>query len=343
MALPYKPKAIIKVDEVDISDNLELVGYVLTVDDNIGFDNDRLALTISSDKYIPIVSEKSNIEVTLGYEDNGGENSRFLGKFKLAEYDINLDRSGGRTINIVGSAIEYGAENLDSHNSRVWEDKLFRNIVSNIANNYNLSFDIDPTLAIETINYEVQDSSDQIFLSKLCKRFDAYMKIFDNKIYIYKRGNQLNKNGTLPEIVLYGALGINDNVIISSNRGKSFLKTYTGIEVQYKSGDSVETITRGQSADAKHVLKLPYIYDNAALAAQIARSKSAQLGRLNEVITFDVYGNPFLQSGAIIEVKEYDKDFDGRYFIDSCVHNFSKSYTCRLTCSVLEPTSGRVI
>ena len=337
MSLPYKPKAVIEIDGENIADKLAMVAYSLTVDDNIGYDNDRLSLSISSNLYIPVIDKDSRIKVTLGYADDAiGVLTRFMGEFTLSEYNINISREGFRTLDIVGSAIEYGVSSLDSHRTRTWTDVTFREIVSTIANSHGLSFEIQSNLSGESFSHEVQDTSDQIFLSNICKRFDAYIKVFANRIYIYQRGEQVNDNKVNPEIVLYGSLGTKDNSIISANYGKTFKKSYSGIEVQYKSGESVETIARGDTSDTKHTLKLPYVYDNATLANQVARAKIAQLGRLTEVITFDTVGDPNLQSGATLVISEFDSAFDGKYFIDSCVHKFSGAYTCQLTCTLID-------
>lgn len=339
MVLNYIPAAKVTANDIDITEKLALTSFVLTVDDNIGYENDRLTMTILDvNRNIKLLDKDTKLKVVLGYKSNFNSEfvqSRLMGEFELSEYSINVSRDGGRVLNFVGSAISHGVKGLASTNTRNWVDVTFGQVVRTIANEYELGVEIQSDLVSKEIAYENQDGPDQEFISYLAKRYDAYVKVFNGTIYIYQRGKFQEEAGSDNVVNLYGADGNNDNVIIDANYQKKYKESYTGVEVRYKSGEEIQTVSVGNVSDNESVLKLPLVYDNAALASQIATAKIKQLGRLNEQLTMTVIGNPNLQSGKVIEVQEFDKDINGQYYIDSVVHNFDNGYTCKLVCTLV--------
>lgn len=346
-----RPKALVYIEDQSIMEDLDKFSYSLEIIDNAGYINDSLTITVfdNLDRLVK-PNLKKKFTISLGYEDVStdrlpGVEIRHMGTFEVAEVVVKRTKGEGRMMIVTATGVNYQLKGLTSKRSMAWQNQTLQEIVNIIGKSSGLSFQLSDDLASQVIPYIYQDEEDQQFLSKLALRYDALYKVYDKTIYFQSRGiTQGLTNGTeIAPTILYGELANPyDCTILDIEHKESKYFAYNTVEADYKissadTKDSIKTYKTGVGDD-DHTLKLPLVYDNYAVAKQIADTKFKQLKRLNKTIVATIIGNPLIASGQYVDIQECDREIDGKYFVDEVTHIYDadNGYDTKLNLSLAE-------
>ena len=330
-----KPLINITSGSVNIGAKIYEAGMApfLTISDNIGFINDSFNLTVHNQlpgKNFALPGKGAEFAFSLGY---GDKRIVPFGKYKVTDYQVRINAQLGQVLQVQGLGINYSTKGLANSRQRTWDDGTsLLQVVFSLANSAGLGYYVDFELQGINIGHQVQNESDQAFLSKLAKRYDAIFKVKNNIVYFKKRESFLNSLSSIADTQVLKFNAKNDSDIIDITYNVSELVNYSGVKANYKSGDDVAEVVVGSEGD--NVLVLPLTYDNSSIASSEANTKFKNLARSNEKLYVTTLGNPRLQSGQRIKVEGYRREIvDKTWYVIRADHTIDNSgYFTRLEC-----------
>ena len=330
-----KPLINITSGSVNIGAQIYRAGMApfLTISDNIGFINDSFNLVVQNQlpgKNFTLPERGAEFEFSLGYSD---KKIVPFGKYKVTDYQLRINAQLGQVLQIQGLGINYTTKGLANARQKTWVDGTsLLQVVFSLANSAGLGYYVDFELQGINVGHQIQNESDQAFLSKLAQRYDAIFKVKNNIVYFKKRESFLNSvsNVANQQVLKFNAKSDSDIVDISYN--VSELVNYSGVKANYKSGDDVAEVLVG--SEGNNVLVLPLTYDNGSIASNEARTKFRNLSRSNEKLILTTLGNPNLQSGQRIKVQGYRREIVNQsWYVMRADHIIDNSgYFTRLEC-----------
>ena len=335
MTQGVKPLINITSGSVNIGAKIYEAGMAptLLISDNIGFINDSFNLTVSNQlpgNNFALPARGAEFEFSLGYSD---KQIIPFGKYKVTDYQVRINASAGQTLQVQGLGINYSTKGLANARQRTWVDgTTLLGVVFSLATSAGLGYSVDLSLQNIDIGHQVQNESDQAFLSKLAKRYDAIFKVKNNIVYFKKRETFLTSATTVVPLRTLKFNAKADSDIIDIAYNVSELVNYSGVKANYKSGDDVAEVLVGSEGD--NVLVLPLTYDNASIATSEAQTKFRNLSRSNERLIITTLGNPNLQSGQRIRVEGYRREVvDRSWYVIRADHSIDNSgYFTQLQC-----------
>lgn len=207
---------------------------------------------------------------------------------------------------------------MDGENTRTWKKASIRTIAFDVASKYGLQifFDTSVNPIIEILEQNKQ--SDSSFLLEMLSRFGYCMKIYNNKLVIFREG-EYEKNGIVTTI--------NKNIMNSYSISDSSSKTnFSSATVEYKSGKNTKTYKYQSSNYSGKNLTVSETAENLNEAIFIAKAKLREENKKQLQLNFSMLGINRIVSTNCINIEGFGK-YDGKYYIDKITHNFGNGYT----------------
>lgn len=214
-------------------------------------------------------------------------------------------------------------------------DKSPEEVIKDIFNKYSKFISSSKIDTLQSINKQiVQNEDDYKFVKKIAKENNCDFFSVGEKVYVYN----LKKRKKVAATLSYGK-----NVMHFS---REFQLKKVKVTAYGKNDDSNETISGsyiyetdypyvngGEEVSEKKVIRSPRI-DNIDKAKKIALNEAKELIDSGYSSNIECIGLPELIPGRYVELKDFDKDIDGTFYITEADHNFSPgNYTVSLNIS----------
>lgn len=273
------------------------------------------------------VSKTKMISATIvqkNWHDNGKDAVLNCGTFELDS----VDASGPPTkITLKGTSIPYTSTMRVAKKSKAWENTTLKVIAGQIAKESSLKL---MYLAEKVPKYKRKEqvqTSDIVFLQKLCKAAGLALKVTTLNIVIYDSEEYDNK----PPIktIKYG-----NGDYISYKLGTSLHDTaYTSCHVSYTDPDSKETIESTYTVDSTEgtgqKLEVNEKVSSTSEAYQLAKKRLREKNTQQYTASFTMIGDVQLVAGATVKLKGFQK-FDRKYKITKATHKLTGGYTTQI-------------
>jgi len=324
----------------------------ISLTDNITDDNDELEITcINPGPSITRPPVGASYTLFLGYKETEMVN---MGTFSLEEYSLKGSKSAGHTITIKCNSKTQDST-LTQPRDQAHENKSVGEIVNAVAAKSNYVADVSAYYFTVVIDYEAQqNTTDQVFLSGLAKRYNATFKIKDGVLYFKERSKKTDVNGdAISQVTVTGgedvlgyelvvtpqaqasAVRVNykdedgDNTVVIANYTLGANKA-----VQTSSGDSlfftapiIEPSVNLPTAFEIKIGKfghLPYVFSDKEKAVDAGKSQLADEARKGKELSLTLIGNPRINAGSVVNVTKLSSEIDGEWIMNKVTHKFSK-------------------
>jgi len=296
-----------------------------------GSQSDQLMLTFDDSprtwsKKLAIPENGKKLEVRLGYDLFGAK--ALLGIYYVDQVTLSGSASG-RTLSVTAVP-----KLLLNETTRTWSDTTLGNIIREIAGKNALKDVVSESLSTVAIVLENQTrETDLSFVTRLAEKYGAMAKPAANRLLFLKKGEARNAAGKL-----LNAVSINTDDVIQWSCQLSERTEYHSVvaiwydRVMAKQVQQKATTTNPLSK-SQDVFYLPSAYLDQAEARAAAQAKLDELNRDTYTLSLSVVGNPNLEAGRAINVKQLHSSVDGEWIIRSVSHTLdSGGYQCSLEC-----------
>ena len=273
------------------------------------------------------VSDPKLITATIvqkNWHDNGKDAVLDCGTFELDS----VDASGPPTkITLKGTSIPYTSKMRVERKSKAWENTNLKVIAEQIASESNLKLMYIADNIPKYKRKEQVQTSDIVFLQKLCKAAGLALKVTTMNVVIYDAAEYDSK----PPIktIKYGS-----GDYISYKLGTSLHDTaYTSCHVSYTDPDSKETIESTYTADSTEgtgqTLEVNEKVRSTNEAYELAKKRLREKNTQQFTASFTMLGDVQLVAGATVKLKGFQK-FDRKYKITKATHKLTGGYTTQI-------------
>lgn len=313
---------------VNVSSDIakDLLNFAYT--DNASGAADDIAITLKDDKkkwlseWQPKKGDRIIAAVkTINWRYEGDSQLLKCGAFMVDEPSYM-----GRPITLSLGAISVPANTdfLNIKNSRTWNSATVKEIASSIAKNTGLELYYDTEYNPIIGFIEQSEKTNSAFLSEICNKNGLSMKVYNNKLVIFRESEYENKQ----------AIGtISETNMLTWNAKTTFTDTgYDGCKVSYTDPYSGEVYTYTFRVPGKTGNKIYKVNDNVnsyAEAERLAKSKLRELNKKEYTISITIQGNINMIASSCVNIKDLGT-FDGKYYIDKATHNIGSGYTTQL-------------
>lgn len=312
------PKILVDIDGVPVSGLFFERLISLTITDREGIRSDTLDL-VFNDGAPHFASPRRGAVANVNILSDGGG---FSGSYVIDSVE-NLCLPF--TIRVRGHSADLRSE-MKTNKSRHWDDKSVKDIVAEIAGDY----DLKPKIA-DAVSSHVyawigqQDESDLHFLERLAKRHGALFTIKNGTLLWLKRGAGKTADGTvlppaiiLPTSIVIGSCRMSETDVDRFGKVKAFYQDRAGAKRQ-------EVIVDGDpDADGEHVIRDPFSSKAEAQAAAEAFAREMLRGLVKT--SCSIVGRPALTAGQPLRYLGVHPEVDGPEFIAEMVkHSYTKS------------------
>lgn len=272
------------------------------IEDNSGLQLDSLDLSINNaDDSISIPSTNSIIEIAIGYDDNLYKMGKFV----------------AQNINATSSVISIKAISQDLTKGRIKQNRVFKqktldDVLKTLANDLDLTLQLDNNLKTKQIAYYLQENKTSLeILAELSEIFYCIANIKDNKLVFVSKENTKS-------------IEIQEEEIISITKQDINSKYYNG--VIYNSWNTKTAKLESTKLGAEPYLILQMAVDESLKNSYI-NSKYKEIQE-KQYINVSLKGNPNLQAGFSFSLKEAENysQFNGKYRIEKVTHRYDNTY-----------------
>lgn len=313
------PKVFVDVDGVPVSGIFFERLVSLNIIDREGIQSDSLKL-VFSDAAPHFASPRRGaiVNVTI----LSGVGGAFTGAYVI---DTVVHNCLPYTIEVSGHSADLRAE-MKTNKSRHWDDASVKDIVSEIAGEYDLDTKISDAVSSHVYHwFGQQDESDLHFLNRLAKRHNALFSIKNGVLLWLERGTGKTANGTaipavtiLPFSLIEGECRVTETDVDHYATVKAFYQDRAGSRRQEVSVDA------DPEAEGEHVIREPFSSEEEARSAAEAYAKEMLRGQVKT--SCGIVGRPALMAGQPVKYLGVRPGVDGREFIaDTVRHSYSKS------------------
>ncbi|MBK2258973.1 phage late control D family protein [Francisella philomiragia] len=309
-------------NDVDITKKIKSLGsYNINITDNIGDQADSFSMRISdANSELVFPQNNTKLQVYVGYKDTLHD----FGYFYITDVKYSYSKGQGAFIDVVASSVPFTEtdiyKSMQTSYERSFSNTTVSAVVNTIAQEHNLTADINPTIGAKVVNSISQHNESNIgFLYRFIREYGGVLKPTHSRLLVLADDKGTNVSGATLDTV---SIDISDCNNITYNSKKS--SKYNSVQADYQSTDTakIKTVTVG-SGDP--VLKLSYIYESEELA-QTAASKVLNKSNLNnDTLNLDMTGNPELIAGAPISITGLREDIPQNWYIGTANHSLSKS------------------
>lgn len=163
----------------------------LTINDEAGLKSDSFELVLADDGKIAFPRSKSTLQIYTG-EDS--EHLVFKGTFTVNSVKL---RSPDKQIIISGDAANLGSS-FKTHRDFTWENTTLKTLVETVAQRNGFEASVEDVYADTTISHYVQAAqSDADLVTELAKEHGATMKVANNKLIFFQKGNNQSVSGQI--------------------------------------------------------------------------------------------------------------------------------------------------
>lgn len=305
----------ITVNDKDITEKLKDSIEDLTYTDNASKDSDNISLTMNSIAKLEKFT-KLKLEIITTNWKKEHDNNIFNCGFFLID-DINISGFPEKyEANAINAPIN--TEFLDGEVEKTWSKASFKTILNDIVKKYNLElvYDTSDNPILQTVTQSKK--SDSSFIEELCEKYGFCMKIYNNKVVIYKECEYEKKSSKIK---------IKKTDVKSySISDKTREANYSKIEVEYKTNSDSSKKYIYSTEKTGNTLISSVTAENLQEAILIAKSELRKSNREQIKIELQLIGMTDLVATDCVELEGFS-NYDGKYFIEKIAHNFNSGYT----------------
>lgn len=272
----------------------------------------------------------SMVKISFGYSNKNKE--LFLGYIVSISYEFDdIPKINVNCLDVMGLLMKNIVE------ERKPKGEKLEQIINEVLKKYSkfiTSTKIDTLQPIDKNKEIVQSGDDYNFVKKIAEENDCDFFAVGEKVYVSNLKNRKKVAATL----FYG-----ENVM---NFSREFQLKKVEVTAYGKNDNSNETISesyiyeteypyaiKGEQVSEKKVIRSPKI-DSIDKAKKIAINEAKKLIGSSYSSSIQCIGIPELIPGRYVELKDFDKDIDGSFYITDANHNFSPgNYTVSLNIS----------
>lgn len=207
----------------------------------------------------------------------------------------------------------------DAPQDTTWDSITMSQLGQLIATRYNMQliYDAPQDFVIRALKRTQQ--TDAALLSDTCKKYNLCLKVYSNKLVIYSK--YLYEQRDPVATITYGASNLNTYTFASPIVGTGF----NACTVKYKPVKS-KAINQYEFriAPGGKSLILPESVDDDAQAEMVSKGKLREANEKQFTGSFNLALNLDFVAGATFMVTGFGQ-FDGKYFIETCDHDYGKS------------------
>ena len=288
---------------------------------------------IKDDSCIPEITKLgAKVEVEMGYDE------KLKQVFVGYVYTVNVNVETVTEINYTVEAMDVKAFMMNSRRMDVKPEATnsYSKAVSELLKDYSAYYngaEITETQQLTTpiVQY---DQSDYEFVAGLAKKLNYLFYVFNGKVFFtkYPTGDAAVEIEPSSDMLSFSRdITLSDQVktvIVRSNDEKDPDKPIEGkaSTLKNKVGDGEQKASDAKVIDDK---KTVVIIDNTVNSQEEAEKRAqAELERLSMGFakgSFEVRGIPEIEPGTYVEVKGFNKDLNGKYFVTEVRHEVDSS------------------
>lgn len=313
------PKILVDIDGVPVSGLFFERLVSLTITDREGIRSDTLEIVFNDSAphfESPRRGAVANVTISTG---SGGS---FVGSYVIDSVEnICLPY----TIKVGGHSADLRSE-MKTNKSRHWDNTSVKDIVSEIAGQYDLKAKISDVVSGHIYDWiGQQDESDLHFLERLAKRHGALFTIKNGALLWLELGAGKTADGTVvapaiivPTFLIEGSCRMSETDVDRFATVKAHYQDRAGAKRR-------EVIVDGDpEAEGEHVIRTPFSSKEEATSAAEAFAKEMMRGSVTT--SCSIVGRPSLMAGQPLKYQGVRPGIDGRPFIVEMVkHTFGKS------------------
>ncbi|WP_125781849.1 phage late control D family protein [Pseudoalteromonas rubra] len=328
-----QPYFSIKANGNEVTKRLKDRIVEVSVTQRTGLLSDVCKVRFDNLEELPIqLPEPGNVlEIAMGYKDGTPDTHAALtpvGKFDVGAYELT---GPARALTLYGNSIMWDAD-FKSPRFRSWPPQgdetpvTLGDLVAQIASEYGLQSGVSEVLSSITLPHLEQSESDMQLLTRLALRYDAVMKVAAGKLLFVAKGSGQSLSG---QTVTSATLG--NHQIIHWSKVSNHYHLVGTVQSYYHDAKQAQRMSV-QAGSGTPVIKLPYLYSDAASAQAAASSQLTRLKRAHGAVQLTVPGNPEIVAGALISVDNSVDHLQGDWFITEVTHQLtSTGYTSLIT------------
>jgi phage protein D len=259
--------------------------------------------------------------VQKNWNDTGKDVTLSCGTFEIDSVDVS---GPPHTVAIKSTSIPYTSTLRMEKKSRAWEKITLKEIGTQIAqeSNMNLMYEADYNPLYE--RKEQIQTSDIVFLQKLCKAAGMALKVTELTVIIYDAAVYDNK----PEVK---TLTRGSADIISYRLGTSLTDTaYTSCHVSWTDAETQETIeytyTPDSSTGTGQTLEINERVTSTAEAVELAKKRLREKNTQEHTASFTIVGDVSIVAGVTVRLSGF-QEFDRKYKVTEAKHKLTGGYT----------------
>lgn len=283
-----------------------------------------VTVTVTEEETVKTAAEPKLMQAAIvqkNWHDNGKDVLLECGTFELDS----MTASGPPTkITLKGTSIPYTSTLRMARKSRAWENCNLKVIAEQLGKEAGLQVQYLAEYNPAYSRKEQVQTSDIVFLQKLCKAAGLALKVTILTIVIYDAAEYDSK----PPIktIRYG-----NGDYLSYRLGTSLYDTaYTSCHVSYTDPDSKETIESTYTPDSTEgtgqILEINERVNSTEEAQELAKKRLREKNTQQFTASFSMVGDVQLVAGATVMLEGFQL-FDRKYKITRATHNLTGGYT----------------
>ena len=327
MAKARRVRAKVSLNGRDVSNDLIDFSYTDNYDktDSISVRlEDREGRFIN--EWFPETGDTISAEIEV-FDWNAPGDNRTL---SLGAFEID-NPAFSETFAVNGVAVPITSSCRSEKKNRAWVEINLSGIAGDIAGTAGLSLVYDTNVDPFYDNADQNDKSDLDFLEELCKSDGLCMKVTDGQLIVYEESMYEAK----PEVVTIRKG--QSNIIGFPKFRRNAKDVYKACEIQHYCPKTDETYVgyfeTPDAPDVGHTHKLRENYNSESDDMSLDRKARARLREMNKyewTCKMKLTGDIIYFTGTNVRLEGWGR-FDGKYHIDTCVHNIGDNgYTVTL-------------
>lgn len=323
-----RPAFRIEADGKDITAEIKARFVSLSINDNAGFQNDRVTLELDDrEPYIELPEHGMTFRVWLGYEKDTEAEAGYQLMGDMGTYvvdEVQIERSPARLLKVIARANDTGGT-LKSVKTRSWENTTFKEMIDIIAAEHGLASNVHPDFATIPIAHEEQSAqSDQGFLTHLAQRSNAVFKVVDESLYFGPRAAVDAASGGKVTVVELAESELDTWTAMTQGRSQ-----HKAVAVRtYDQDAATERTVEVQTTDTPVNNSVSYVEEIAPTEAEAFASAGAQAGQLErekETFAFSCVGIPTIRAEVQVKITGLRPGVRDQWLITTVTHTIDRT------------------
>ena len=270
----------------------------------------------------------SSIIIQKNWHGNGKDSVLDCGVFEIDGFDVSGGGRQGAKVALKAVSLPHSSTVNTVKKTRAWENIKLSAIAGEIANKNNLECMFlsayDPLYS----RREQIQTSDIVFLQRLCKNAGIALKATAKKIVLFDEADFERKAAVYN--IKRGAADVKSYRFGTSSNDTKYSKCHVSY-TDPQSGQTIEyTYTPRDSEEDGQTLEINEKVNSRDEARQLAMKRLRQKNKAEFSAEFTLVGNVGLVAGVTVAVSGWGV-FDGKYIIETATHSVTGSgYTLQL-------------